>query len=75
LKLVIITILFGLLFLAEGQVLQYSISKRYGLKILFLTWTAEGYSFWPGCRPTGALFRNYRLCPWCSTIGKFLGEK
>jgi hypothetical protein len=28
-----------------------------------------------GCRPTGALFRNFGLYPWGSTIGKLLGEK
>ena len=42
---------------------------------LFFTPAAKGASFWSGCRPTRALFRNQGLCPWGSTIGKFLGKK
>ncbi len=30
--------------------------------------------FWPGCRPTGALIRNHRLCPWGSTVYLFLNS-
>jgi hypothetical protein len=59
----------------SGSGLAISHFKKIGTKSLFFTPAAKGAIFWPGCRPTGALFRNYGLCPWGSTIGKFLGEK
>jgi len=33
----------------------------------FIPAEGKGHGLWPGCRPTGALLRNYGHCPWGST--------